>query len=125
MLSGRNAALLTFPAALVATGALVGSLMSEQYQLAYVYSVTDPQTPAIYRFTALWGSQKGSLLLWSLIDERFHFRRDRPQLAKRAAADALRNRLYDGDVGVSFSDLSLLVENPFERWWILPDAPAG
>ena len=122
MLSGRNAALLTFPAALMATGALVGALMSEQYQLAYVYSVTDPQTPAIYRFTALWGSQKGSLLLWSLLMSAFTFAaiglnwRAERRLMPYAIAFMMATLAF-------FLGLSLFVENPFERWWILPDAP--
>ncbi|MCY3918093.1 MAG: cytochrome c biogenesis protein CcsA [Chloroflexi bacterium] len=121
-LSGRNAALLTFPALLLATGALVGALMTEQYQLSYVYSVTDPQTPAIYRFTALWGSQKGSLLLWSLLMSGFtcaaialNWRGER-RLMPYAIATMMATLAF-------FLGLSLLVENPFERWWILPDAP--
>ena len=122
MLSGRNAALLTFPAALLATGALVSALLTEQYQLAYVYSVTDPQTPAIYRFTALWGSQKGSLLLWSLLMSAFttaaiglNWRSER-RLMPYAIAFMMATLAF-------FLGLSLFVENPFERWWILPDAP--
>ena len=121
-LSGRNAALLTFPAMLMATGALLAALMTEQYQLAYVYSVTDPQTPAIYRFTALWGSQKGSLLLWSLLMSAFtcaaiglNWRAER-RLMPYAIAFMMATLAF-------FLGLSLFVENPFERWWILPDAP--
>ncbi len=122
VLSGRNAALLTFPAALLATSALVGALMTEQYQFAYVYSVTDPQTPALYRFTALWGSQKGSLLLWSLLMSAFtsaaiglNWRAER-RLMPYAIAFMMATLAF-------FLGLSLFVENPFERWWILPDAP--
>ncbi|MDE2853093.1 MAG: cytochrome c biogenesis protein CcsA [Chloroflexota bacterium] len=122
MLSGRNAALLVFPAVLLATGCLVSALMTEQYQLAYVYSVTDPQTPAIYRFTALWGSQKGSLLLWSLLMSAFtsaaiglNWRVER-RLMPYAVAFMMATLAF-------FLGLSLFVENPFERWWILPDAP--
>lgn len=122
MRSGRNAALLTFPMALLATGALVSALMTEQYQLAYVYSVTDPQTPAIYRFTALWGSQKGSLLLWSLLMSAFtgaaiglNWHGER-RLMPYAIAFMMATLAF-------FLGLSLFVENPFERWWILPDAP--
>ena len=124
ILSGRNAALLTFPALLLATGSLVGALMTEQYQLTYVYSVTDPQTPAIYRFTALWGSQKGSLLLWSLLMSCFtsaaialNWRGER-RLMPYAIATMMATLAF-------FLGLSLIVENPFERWWILPDAPAA
>ena len=124
VLSGRNAALLTFPALLLATGALVGALLTEHYQLAYVYSVTDPQTPAIYRFTALWGSQKGSLLLWSLLMSAFTFAaialnwRVERRLMPYAIATMMTTLAF-------FLGLSLFVENPFERWWILPDAPAA
>ena len=122
VLSGRNAALLTFPAALLATGALVSALMTEQYQLTYVYSVTDPQTPAIYRLTALWGSQKGSLLLWSLLMSAFTSIaiglnwRDERRLMPYAIAYMMATLAF-------FLGLSLFVENPFERWWILPDLP--
>ncbi len=122
MLSGRNAALLTFPLLLLAAGALVSALMTEQYQLTYVYSVSDPQTPAIYRFTALWGSQKGSLLLWSLLMSAFtssaiglNWRGER-RLMPYAIAFMMATLAF-------FLGLSLFLENPFERWWILPDAP--
>ena len=122
MHSGRNAALLTFPAALLATMMLVIALMTEQYQLSYVWSVTDPQTPAIYRLTALWGSQRGSLLFWSLLMSLFifvaiwlHWRRE-PRWMPYATACMTATLAF-------FLGLSLFLENPFERWWILPDRP--
>ncbi|MDE2950423.1 MAG: cytochrome c biogenesis protein CcsA [Chloroflexota bacterium] len=120
--SGRNAALLTFPAILLATAALVLALMTEQYQMSYVWSVTDPQTPAIYRFTALWGSQRGSLLFWSLLLSLFTFGaialnwRGEARLMPYAIAAMMATLAF-------FLGLSLLLENPFERWWILPDMP--
>ena len=122
--SGRNAALLTFPLLLLATGALVVALLSEDYQLSYVYNVTDPQTPLLYRFTALWGSQKGSLLFWSLLMSLFtagaislNWRSER-RLMPGAIAAMMATLAF-------FLGLSLLVENPFARWWALPGAPAG
>ena len=122
--SARNAALLTFPAALVATAALVIALMTEQYQMTYVFSVTDPQTPLMYRFTALWGSQKGSLLFWSLLMSAFSFgaitlnwRGDR-RLMPYAIAYMMATLAF-------FLGLSLFVENPFERWWIVSDLAPG
>ena len=122
LLSGRNAALLTFPAVLLATFSLVIALLTEQYQLSYVYSVTDPQTPALYRFTALWGSQRGSLLLWSLMMSLFTFLaiglnwRSERRLMPYAIAYMMATLAF-------FLGLSLFLENAFERWWILPDAP--
>lgn len=120
--SGRNAALLTFPALLLATATLVVALLTEQYQMSYVWSVTDPQTPAIYRFTALWGSQRGSLLFWSLLLSLFTFGaislnwRSEGRLMPYAIATMMATLAF-------FLGLSLLLENPFERWWILPDMP--
>ena len=66
VLSARNAAIGTLPLLLLACGALLVALMTEQYQINYVRATVDPQTPAFYRFTALWGAQQGSLLFWSL-----------------------------------------------------------
>ena len=121
--SGRNAALLTFPMTLLALLALAIALMTEQYQISYVWSVTDPQTPPIYRFTALWGSQRGSLLFWSLLLSGFIFiavglnwRRE-ARLMPYAMACMMATLAF-------FLGLSLFLENPFERWWILPDLPA-
>ena len=120
--SGRNAALLAFPMTLLAAGALVIALMTEEYQLSYVWSVTDPQTPAIYRLTALWGSQRGSLLFWSLLMSLFIFAavwlnwRREARLMPYAIAWMTATLAF-------FLGLSLFLENPFDRWWILPDLP--
>lgn len=122
--SGRNAALLTFPALLLATAMLVIALMTEQYQMSYVYSVTDPQTPALYRFTALWGAQRGSLLFWSLLMSLFavaaiglNWRGER-RLMPFAIAFMMATLAF-------FLGLSLFLENPFERWWLLPQEAPG
>jgi cytochrome c-type biogenesis protein CcmF len=73
IVSGRNAALLTFPLLLVASLALLAALLTQQYQITYVWQVSDPNTPLFYRITALWGSQQGSLLFWCLIMSLFAF----------------------------------------------------
>src|ERR1700743_760011 len=48
-----------------ASGILIYSLMSGDYRMAYVISHTNKAMPTIYKFTAWWGGQEGSLLLWS------------------------------------------------------------
>lgn len=122
VLSGRNAALLTFPAILLATAVLLIALITEQYQISYVWSVTDPQTPMIYRITALWGSQRGSLLFWSLLMSLFTFGaiglnwRSERRLMPYAIAYMMATLAF-------FLGLSLFLENPFDRWWILPNLP--
>ncbi len=48
-----------------ASGILITLLLSGDFRLAYVASHTDKAMPAVYKFTAWWGGQEGSLLLWS------------------------------------------------------------
>ncbi len=51
----------------VATGSLVYELITLDFSLKYVALNTSTDLPVIYRITALWAGQSGSLLLWSLI----------------------------------------------------------
>src|ERR1700738_3225114 len=51
----------------LAAGILVYSLISGDFRMAYVASHSNRSMPAIYKFTAWWGGQEGSLLLWSWI----------------------------------------------------------
>ncbi len=53
-------ALLTTAAAI-----LITLLIQGDYRMAYVASHTDKAMPTIYKFTAWWGGQEGSLLFWS------------------------------------------------------------
>ena len=115
--SARNAALLTFPLLLLTCGALLVGLMTHQYQISYVWSVTDPNTPDFYRFTALWGSQEGSILFWSLLMSLFttgalilNWRSQR-RLMPYVIAYTMATLAF-------FVALSLFLENPFERYWI-------
>jgi cytochrome c-type biogenesis protein CcmF len=49
----------------VAAGLLIYSLLTGDFRLAYVAAHTDSSMSKIYKFTAWWGGQEGSLLLWS------------------------------------------------------------
>ncbi len=117
--SARNAALLTFPLIFVAAFALLWALLTQQYQITYVWQVTDPNTPMFFRFTALWGSQQGSLLFWCLIMSLFAFvatllnwRSNRTLMPYFIA--------YTMAVLAFFLGLVLFMENPFARYWITP-----
>jgi cytochrome c-type biogenesis protein CcmF len=48
-----------------ASAFLIYSLISGDYRLAYVAAHSNKAMSAIYKFTAWWGGQEGSLLLWS------------------------------------------------------------
>jgi cytochrome c-type biogenesis protein CcmF len=49
----------------VASAILVSLLISGDYRLAYVAGHSNKAMAAVYKFTAWWGGQEGSLLLWS------------------------------------------------------------
>ncbi len=119
VVSARNAAIATFPLLAVSVGALWIALISQQYQVAYIWEVSDPNTPLFYRITALWGSQAGSILFWSFLMSAF------------AAAALILNwrsqyRLMPYVIAYTmvtlafFLGLTVFMENPFERLWIMP-----
>jgi cytochrome c-type biogenesis protein CcmF len=122
VLSGRNAAFLT---AVLLTGSLAAlwiGILQQDYSIAYVWSVSNPQMPDFFRVTALWGSQAGSLLFWSFLMSLF-----------AALAIALNWRGYRRLMPYAvaammvtvafFVCLVLFFENPFERWWIMSSLP--
>ncbi|HDR04908.1 MAG TPA: heme lyase CcmF/NrfE family subunit [Candidatus Marinimicrobia bacterium] len=47
--------------------ALVFELMRDNFRLEYIASYSSKATPPLYKFTALWGGQAGSLLFWSWV----------------------------------------------------------
>ncbi len=49
----------------LASGLLIYFLLTGDFRLAYVASHTDQSMSNIYKFTAWWGGQEGSLLLWA------------------------------------------------------------
>jgi cytochrome c-type biogenesis protein CcmF len=117
VLSARNAAILAFPLLLAACLALLVALLTERYDIAYVWQVTDPNTPMFYRVTALWGSQQGSLLFWCFIMSIFgaaaiafgwkQYRRLMPYVIAYTMATL-----------AFFVALTLFLENPFTRYWV-------
>ena len=49
----------------IASGILIYSLLTGDFRMGYVAAHTDANMSNIYKFTAWWGGQEGSLLLWS------------------------------------------------------------
>ncbi len=49
----------------LAAGVLVSALITSDFRFVYVAENSNRAMPAIYKFTAWWGGQAGSLLLWS------------------------------------------------------------
>jgi cytochrome c-type biogenesis protein CcmF len=65
VVSAERAVYATWLLLTVASGLLVSALTSGDYRLAYVAAHSNKAMPGIYKFTAWWGGQEGSLLFWS------------------------------------------------------------
>ncbi|MDX1600037.1 MAG: heme lyase CcmF/NrfE family subunit [Anaerolineales bacterium] len=118
--SARRAMVLTFPLLTLASITIVWLLVTGQYHIAYVASVTSDAMPSYLRITALWGGQKGSLVFWSWL------------MAAFATAASLRRWDRDREflpwvIVVTmvtlafFLALSIFFENPFARLWQTPE----
>ncbi|RDI74944.1 Cytochrome c biogenesis factor [Gaiella occulta] len=66
-LSARNALIASFASTLVAFGVLAAGFLRRDFSLTYVADHSNRSLSGIYRLSALWGGQEGSLLLWLLI----------------------------------------------------------
>ncbi len=51
----------------IASAVLVASLLNGDYRMAYVAAHSNKAMSPVYKFTAWWGGQEGSLLFWSWI----------------------------------------------------------
>jgi cytochrome c-type biogenesis protein CcmF len=49
----------------IASGLLIYALLTGDFRLGYVAAHSDQSMSKLYKFTAWWGGQEGSLLLWS------------------------------------------------------------
>jgi len=67
VVSGERAVLAIWGLLTIASGYLVYALQTDDFRLAYVAGHSNRTMPALYKFTAWWGGQEGSLLLWSWI----------------------------------------------------------
>lgn len=114
--SAENAVVATLVLLIAATVLLLFELASLNFSLKYVAMNTSSDLPLIYRLTALWAGQSGSLLLWCLV------------LSGYSAVFVLRsggaNKPYGtgvlSGVSVFFLFLIAFVESPFETLAVTP-----
>lgn len=114
--SARLGMLLIFPGVTLAALSLIFLLITDQYNVSFVYEVTSRSMPFYLKITALWGGQAGSLLFWGWLMSAFGF------------AATLRNWDRDREflpwvvvvVNVTlafFIGLVIFYENPFGKYW--------
>src|SRR5215831_6945095 len=119
ILSARNAALLTWPLITIACVTLIAGQVTGEFNIQYVWSVTQTDEPLFFKITALWGGQPGSLLFWAWVMSTF------------TAAVILLNwrserRLMPWVITFTMATLGfflvlvVIYENPFARYWSVP-----
>src|SRR2546422_213423 len=67
VLSAERAVYATWALVLLSVLSLEYCIFTDQFGLEYVASYSNRALPRIYKFTALWGGQAGSLLFWELV----------------------------------------------------------
>ena len=65
--SAENSLIAHFTILMVAALSLWYLLLTDQFLVEYVANYTARDIPTRFKFTAFWGGQKGSLLLWALV----------------------------------------------------------
>ncbi len=66
-ISGRRAAIISSSLVIFATLILARELIRSNFNLEYVAQYTSAATPLLYKISALWAGQAGSLLFWVFI----------------------------------------------------------
>lgn len=118
----RPAALAQFLFASIALACLAWAFLANDFSVVYVASNSHADLPAIYRFTAVWGSHEGSMLLWFFMLAGWTmavalFSRQLPE------ADVARVLAVMGWLSVGFLLFILFLSNPFDR--LTPPALEG
>ena len=106
-----------------ACGILLYALLTHQFQIQYVYGHTSTQLPVIYRISAFWAGEEGSLLLWFWLVAALSL----IALLFRRRTDPARSFLVStlSLVSAFFAALILLTSNPFDVYPMIPSEGAG
>ncbi|HRN53927.1 MAG TPA: cytochrome c biogenesis protein CcsA, partial [Gemmatimonadaceae bacterium] len=121
IVSGERGLYATTGFVVLASLGLWTALLTSDFSVRYVASFTSANLPIVYKFSAFWGGQAGSMLFWCLV------------LAGYAAAATFTNRSKNralmpwvtgtnAAVLLFFVMATAIASNPFERLeWIPPD----
>ncbi len=117
--SARNATQAIWPLVTLAAFLLIALLVRGDFNVAYVWSVSERAMPLFLKITALWGSQAGSLLFWTWLMSTFAFG---VMLRNWRREQALMPHVVAVMAGTLafFLLLTALWENPFTRYWQTP-----
>ena len=122
MAVARPAAYAQLCAALSAFVILTIGFVRQDFSVRYVAENSNSLLPLVYRYTAVWGSHEGSLLLWALVLAIWtaavaEFSRALPEKVVARVLGVM------GIVAVGFLSFLIFTSNPFER--LLPAVAEG
>ena len=115
--SGRNAIYAVGALVLLASLLLWRALLTNEFQIDYIAGHSERALPTLFKISAHWGGQAGSLLFWTLIACGFavaatwFFRHQAPSLKPWVNAVLLMNVAF-------FLTVVLFAANPFLRLWL-------
>ena len=115
--SGRNAVYAVGALVLLASLLLWRALLTNEFQVDYIAGHSERALPTLFKISAHWGGQAGSLLFWTLIACGFSvaatwfFRHQGPSLKPWVNAVLLTNVAF-------FLTVVLFAANPFLRLWL-------
>lgn len=122
MAVARPAAFAQFALVAFAFGVLTYGFVSMDFSIKYVATNSNSLLPMMYRYTAVWGSHEGSLLLWALILAVWTAAVAR--FSQRLPAEVIARVLgVMGAVAFGFLAFLIFTSNPFER--LLPAVAEG
>jgi cytochrome c-type biogenesis protein CcmF len=114
--SARRAQLLTFPLITLSAGVLITLLVTNRFDVSFVYEVTSRSMPTYLKITAWWGGQAGSLLFWAWLLSAFtsavtlhRWDRDREFLPWVIVVSSITLAF--------FLSMNIFFENPFARFY--------
>ena len=104
---------------LMAAAVLWYGLLSDSFELSYVWNHSERALPTGYKFAAIWGGQAGSLLFWTVLLSVYG---TIVAVAYRHKLNALMPYVNATMLTVSAFFLSLLVfaANPFDQFGVVP-----
>ncbi len=122
MAVARPAAFAQLCAVLAAFVVLTIGFVRQDFSVRYVAENSNSLLPLVYRYTAVWGSHEGSLLLWALVLAIWtaavaEFSRALPEKVVARVLGVM------GIVAVGFLSFLIFTSNPFER--LLPAVAEG
>ena len=122
--SSFNSVLAVAALVTIASAILWYGILTDKFQLVYVWNHSERSLPTIYKFAVIWGGQQGSLLFWNFLLSIFSVV---AILSFRGKMNTIMPYVYAALLSSSLFFLTLLVfaANPFRMVGFVPEDGQG